>query len=76
MIARHQALPVGVFATQVILCRLDHGTGLSLFCTYEPQRIGTVTGWGRRIQGRGPPARYAANDIWSEILRGRECAAT
>jgi hypothetical protein len=49
MIARHQALPAGLFATEIILCRLDHGTGLSLFCMYKPQRTGTSGGMGASL---------------------------
>ncbi len=45
MIARHQTLPVGLFATEIILRQLDHGPGPSLFCS-EPQRTGTSGGMG------------------------------
>ena len=67
MIARHQALPAGLFATEIILRQLDHGPGPSLFCS-EPQRTGTSGGMGRRQV----PMTVSGRRFY---VGGRECAA-
>ncbi len=69
MIARHQTLPVGLFATEIILCQLDHGLGPSLFCS-EPQRTGTSGGMGRRQVLQ--PMTVSGRRFYGG---GRECAA-
>ncbi len=51
MIARHQALPAGLFAT---------GTGLSLFCTYEPQRTGTIGGMGASLTRQKSTGKFCS----------------
>jgi hypothetical protein len=60
MIARHQALPAGLFATEIILCRLDHGTGLSLFCMYKPQRTGTSGGMGASLTRQRSTGKFCS----------------
>jgi hypothetical protein len=58
MIARHQALPAGLFATEIILWRLGYGTGLSLFCTYEPQ--GTSGGMGASLTRQKSTGKFCS----------------
>jgi len=59
MIARHQTLPVGLFATEIILRQLDHGPGPSLFCS-EPQRTGTSGGMGASLTRQKSTGKFCS----------------